>query len=91
MAERTPLKAHDLDIIGECFGIVIDPPLKNPEWAKLPNPYRHIKLYIEDDENWHYKTSFSEFWLKDLQRVCKKARQEIVQRIADDEDSGVGQ
>ena len=80
MTERTPLKAQDLDIIGECFGIVIDPPLKNPDWAKLPNPYRHIKLYIEDDENWHYKTSFSEYWLKDLEEVCRHARQEMTRR-----------
>lgn len=64
MSSRPVLKEHDMDVVGSCFGIrFID--------GGLPNGL--FELYIEDDENWHFKCSANNFWLNDLRQVVEKA------------------
>jgi len=65
--EREVLKADELDIVSHLFGIRI---IKRP-----PHQDDVIELYVEDDESYHYKMSFSAYWLSDLIKCAELAEQ----------------
>jgi len=54
------LKASDLDIVGKLFGLRFVDGCSNG----------CVELYIEDDENWHYKMRFDRSWLADLAKLA---------------------
>lgn len=64
---RSPLREHELDIAGNCFGI---------RFVDGGSPNGLFEIYIEDDENWHYKCCANNLWLKDLAAVVDKAIKE---------------
>lgn len=65
MYDREPLQEHELDVVGSCFGLRFIP-------GGAPDGL--IELYVEDDENWLYKTTFNHFWLNDLEKVLIEAK-----------------
>lgn len=58
---KPALKKEDLDWAGSLFGFTF-----NPEYGSPPGCFT---LYIEDDENWNYVTSFNQFWIPDLEKA----------------------
>lgn len=63
--ERPILTAEDLDVVGSLFGL---------RFVPGGDPNGLVELYVEDDENWFYKTTFNHFWLNDLQLVISEAK-----------------
>lgn len=51
------LKESDMDVVGGLFAIRLNEGM--------------VELYIEDDENFHFKCVFHPLWLKDLITVAK--------------------
>jgi hypothetical protein len=62
------LKADDMDYIGMLFGVVLE------SREGDINPLVH--LYVEDDENYHYKMSFDAFWCNDMYNLMNKILKE---------------
>lgn len=62
--DDSPIKGDELDAKGVCFGL---------RYTTGGGPEGLVELFIEDDENWHYKCTFNHFWLKDLRRQINKA------------------
>lgn len=55
MTDKTgPIRAHDLDVVGACFGF------------KVENTT--VTLYVEDDGLWHPKMCFAQNHTPDLRR-----------------------
>ena len=59
-----PLRAHDMDVVGSCFGL---------RFVNGGGPNGMVELYVEDDEWFHYKESFNHVWLGDLLICLDKA------------------
>ncbi len=57
MFEHQVMKAQDMDVLGNLFGL---------RYVSGGGPPGIIELYIEDDENFHFKCSFNHVWLADL-------------------------
>jgi hypothetical protein len=66
---RPALKAEDMDITGNLFGLRI----RDREDKGHYQEKAIVELYIEDDTNDHFKTCFHVFWLNDLENVVKQA------------------
>lgn len=64
---KTPIKVGELDVVGRLFG------LKFVEGGSNGL----VELYIEDDENYHYKCSFDRYWLTDLTNVVNEALDKV--------------
>jgi hypothetical protein len=65
---KEPLRAEELDVRGEIFGI------KFTTYSVPPGiAHTGIELYIEDDGYWHYITTTSSHWLTDLVNVSTEA------------------
>ena len=64
-AESESLRAEDMDIVGNLFGIRFMP-------GFIARP-AYIELYIEDDERFYLTAEFAESWLSDLQSIINQA------------------
>lgn len=60
-----PLTKDQLDIITKIFGIKFTD----------GGSYGLCNLYVEDDENYHFVTSFDIYWLPDLADIATKAKE----------------
>ena len=63
-AEKEPLTADKLDVVGEIVGFKFYPG---------GSPTGLVDIYIEDDELWHYKLTINQVWLEDLVNTAIKA------------------
>ena len=61
------LKAKDMDVVRKCFALKFVPGGSNGL----------VELYVEDDENYHYKLSFDRFWLPDLIATAMAGQQKF--------------
>lgn len=62
------LKEDELDIVGSCFGL---------KFVEGGSPNGLFEIYIEDDDNWHYKLTANNLWLNDLKSVIEKAMESV--------------
>lgn len=78
MTEREVLKAEDLDMTGNLFGFRFVPrdEIDIHGTSRKTNPL--VEMYVEDDENWHYVTSFDSAWLPDMRNLSGRAILELV-------------
>ncbi len=65
---KPPLKEHDMDVIRNLFGI---------RFVPGGAPEGCFELYIEDDENYHYKLTANNVWLDDLIATAKAAKEKV--------------
>lgn len=56
---------------GECFKVIVH---AEPNTASPQN--RYIRIFVEDDTNWHEKMGFSSHWLPELIGLLQKVAAE---------------
>lgn len=69
-----PIRADELDIIGEIFGIRFTDGCSTG----------CVELYGEDDGFWHLQMTFDRLWLADLGRVVSLAHSQTSKEKADE-------
>ena len=62
--DKPILTKEDLDFSSELFGLKV---------VKRVGAHDLIELYVEDDDNYHYKFSFDSSWLSDLRLITTLA------------------
>lgn len=71
--DRATAETSEIDVSGSLFGLRI---VKRGEGVSDA-----IEMFVEDDGVWHYKQSFSAFWLDDLIQVCEMAKTALRVRV----------
>ncbi len=69
------LSAQDLHVFGVIFGWLIEPREPYEAGGITYHPAPLVSMYIEDDENWHYKNSFDIGWLNDLLQTAQQLKE----------------
>jgi hypothetical protein len=66
--DKPVLKEHELDGTRGVFGF---------RFTDGGAPNGLFELYLEDDENWHYKCTFNRLWLPCLQFLCEDMKKKL--------------
>lgn len=63
---NAPKKRNEMHVVGKLFAMCF---VKREDAGDL------VELYVEDDELYHFKTTFDVYWLGDLLNVTNKAKE----------------
>lgn len=66
---KQTVKRDELDYAGSQFGFIFHPLHGDPKGC--------FALYSEDDENWHFVTSFNRFWIPDLEKTLDEMQKKL--------------